>query len=193
MRCALLMLLGIPLAGCATNGDAAENHGAPAPDAKVDVSEMCASVTCVHDVRIVLTRPDGSVFDETFDALPLVQGNRISVYAGQTVSFEADLDGDRLVNLKAVDSAVNPKGTVTASLEQVESGGMMLTVKNSFDRSLRIRMGMMPLSEERLVRTSSCPVISGGSGFEMWPYPIFQVMLADMQLLGTNDSMACVE
>jgi hypothetical protein len=51
---------------------------------------------------------------------------------------------------------------------------------------------MMRLSSERLEKTSSCPVVPGGALFETWPYPIFQVLLANARLLEPGDKYDCV-
>ena len=54
-------------------------------------------------------------------------------------------------------------------------------------------MGMMPLDTDGLYKTSSCPVIAGGGAFEMWPYPIFQLVLGNARLLDAKAPMACTE
>jgi hypothetical protein len=54
-------------------------------------------------------------------------------------------------------------------------------------------MGMNPLSVDRLVPTSSCPVVAGGGSFELWPMPIFLVVMTDMRLLQEDEPMTCVE
>jgi hypothetical protein len=50
---------------------------------------------------------------------------------------------------------------------------------------------MMPLASNALHATSSCPVIARGGSYEMWPYPIFQVLLAEGRLLRDGDDMSC--
>lgn len=179
------------LAGCAT---APANNGANGWS-KADVSddELCAVAQCAHDVHIVIRRKDGSTFDKTFPVLPVVQQSMVSIYPGMTVNFEADLDGDRLVNLKLVKEIANPAKTITAKLSQDEKVGMMLSTSNPFDKDLRIRMGMMLLDGEDLLRTSSCPVVAGGGGYELWPYPLFQVIFADMRLIEHTDTVLCAE
>lgn len=189
MRSFHILSAAIVLAGCSTVPDRTDPH----PREQVSAEEVCAVAQCGYNLRITLKREDGSQFDETFDALPVVQDVGVSVYAGHTVFFEADVENGRLVNLRLVDEVVHPERTISTRLEQNEQGGMMLITRNPFKRHLRIRMGIMPLSIDRLVKTSSCPVIGEGSSYELWPYPIFQVFLGDMRLLSEDDSLVCAE
>ena len=153
---------------------------------------MCAASKCQRDVRVTLRREDGTVYEGYFKVFPAtVQGMGIVVMAGQTVHVEADLAGDRLVNMVAVDVVARPEKTITAKFEQNEQGGMLLTIDNPFSKTLKFNMGIMPLKSERLVKTTSCPVRAGLKLFEHWPYPIFQVVLGNARLLEKGDTTAC--
>jgi hypothetical protein len=150
--------------------------------------EMCQQTACQHNVRIVLKQRDGSTFDRTFDVLPgAVQPFGLVVLAGQSLKVEADLEGDRLTHLRLVEQVAHPEKTLVVELEQLASGGMMLTVNNPFKRMLKFDMGMMPLDKEDLFKTSSCPVMAAGSGFESWPYPIFQIVLGNGRLIDAKE------
>jgi hypothetical protein len=165
-----------------------------APASQVDAEkEMCKKVGCVFDVRVVLRKADGTTFDKTYPTLPVAQPNGVSVYAGQTVLFEADEVGDRLSNFHQVSSVEKPEKTLSASLTQASDGTMNLVVRNPFKRHIKISMGMMPLDRTDLVPTSSCPVVAAGSDFEMWPYPIFQIWLGEMRLFDDLNHVSCSE
>lgn len=156
-------------------------------------AEMCAQAKCQRNLRVTLKNSIGATFDQTFEVFPpIVQPFGFMVAAGQTVHVEADIVGGKLANLVAVDTVANPGKTITATLEQVDGGGMMLTVSNPFQETLKFNMGIMPLDENDLYKTSSCPVIPGGQAFEMWPDPIFQVALANGHVLAPDSSTACV-
>lgn len=157
----------------------------------VPIEQVCAHAQCVTDVHVRLKDKDGNSFERTFDRMPVIQPAGVSVYAGQTVRFEADDSNGELVNLRLVESGGDPARTIESRLEQTPEGSMILVTKNPFPRPLRIRMGMMPLDSDRLLKTSSCPVIANGQGFELWPYPIFQVFLADLSLLPDSSAMRC--
>ena len=192
MRVHALILVASLFAACATNppsnaGSVDNNGGA------ISSEEICSFAQCDYNVRVVLKEENGEVFDKTFDALPIVRQHVVFVYGGMTVYIEANVKDGKLVDLKLVDAVESPRNTITATLLQDEKGAMTLLTRNPFDQPLRIRMGIMPLSHGQLVKTSSCPVVPHGSAFEMWPYPIFQIVFADMRLLQEGESMACME
>ena len=155
--------------------------------------DMCKKVGCAFDVHVILKRKDGSTYDKILPVVPVVQPSGVSVYAGQSVLFEADIQGDQLVNLKLVKTIEHPEKTLSASLQQKPDNSMMLTVHNPFKKNLKIAMGMMPLDHPSLLKTTSCPVLAGKFGIELWPYPIFQVWLGNMRLLNDSAEMACSE
>ena len=156
-------------------------------------SDMCQKAGCAFDVHVTLKQKDGSNYDKSFHVVPVVQPGGVSVYAGQSVLFEADIQGDQLVNLKLVKAVQHPEKTLSASLEQKPDGSMMFTLHNPFKRNLKIAMGMMPLDHPDLLKTTSCPVLAGKFGIELWPYPIFQIWLGNMRFLNDSAEMVCSE
>ncbi len=170
-------------------------RAAPAanPEQAALEKELCAKSKCQRDVRVTLRREDGTLYEGRFAVWPAtVQSMGIMVMAGQTVYIEADVAGNRLVNLAAVDRVTRPEKTITAKFEQDAKGGMLLKIHNPFNKDIKFNMGMMPLKSERLVKTTSCPVEAGIFLLEHWPFPIFQVVLANGRLLEPGDSSACV-
>jgi hypothetical protein len=156
--------------------------------------EMCAQIKCQRDLRVALKDKDGKPYDRTFAAFPaIVDRGTITIVAGQQLYIEADIAGDRLVNLVAVDQMRQPSKTVTARFSQAKDGMMLLELRNPFDRPLKFNIGMMPLDKEELYKTSSCPVMAGKMLFESWPYPIFQLVLANPRLLVADASQECVK
>jgi hypothetical protein len=161
-----------------------------APEA---LEKACLKAACRRDVQVEIRRDDGSVFKKTFALLPpAVQPFGVSVLAGQTIHIEAEVDGNRLTQLTAVDKVTAPAKTMTASLEQVDGKGMMLVVTNPFAKTLKFNMGMMGLGSDRLLKTSSCPIVPGGKIYEMWPYPLFQIVLSNARLLEPDANPGCV-
>jgi hypothetical protein len=186
MMLATALLLGLPAH--------AQDAAAVGDDQAAVQAEVCAKTQCQHDLRITLRQKDGATYDRTFPVYPgVVQAFGLTVVAGQTIHVEAEMSGDKLVGYRAVEVVEHAERTLTATLEQDDEGGMMLTLANPFPKALKFNMGMMPLDVDTLHRTSSCPVIAGGKSFETWPFPIFQVVLANARLLELGDSMACVE
>ena len=69
----------------------------------------------------------------------------------------------------------------------------MLVVTNPFDKRVKYHAGMMLPTGDKLLKTSSCPVLGGGRmAFESWPNAIFQLVLFDFRLLDEGgQQMAC--
>ena len=159
------------------------------PEYKSVQEQMCAETACQRNLRVTLRQKDGELFDKTFDVFsPIVQEIGITVVAGQTVYVEADIEKNRLVNLRAVDTIVAPEKTLTAKFEQSTDGGMMLRVTSPFEETIKFDMGIMPLDKDDLYKTSSCPINKGI--FEMWPEPIFLVVLGNGRVIDSKD-MVC--
>ena len=159
------------------------------PEYKALQERMCAETACQRNLRVTLKQKDGTLYDRTYEAFnTIVQDFGITVVAGQTVYVEADIENGRLVNLKSVDKIVSPDKTLTAKFEQSEDGGMLLTVSNPFDQTIKFDMGIAPLDKEELYRTSSCPI--NKTVFEMWPEPIFLVVLGNGRVAGSEET-AC--
>ena len=154
---------------------------------------MCAETKCQRNVRVELLLEDGTRYDKTFNAVQaVVNDGRFYVFAGQTIHIEADVVGDQLANLVAVDVVKSPEKTITAKLEQEADGGMMLILSNPFPRTLKFNMGLMRLKSDGLKKTSSCPVVPGGRIYESWPFPILQLAIQGGRFLAPSDTAACV-
>jgi len=159
----------------------------------VDKGDMCKHTLCQHDLRVTLKTRDGGTYDRTFDVFPgTVQPFGLAIVAGQTVNLEADVTGDTVSNFRVVDTVTHPAKTLTAHLEQSPKGDMLLSLSNPFDRPLKFDMAIMPLDNAQLLPTSSCPVKAGLKSFEMWPDPLFQVVLTKPRFVGaTGKAMSC--
>jgi hypothetical protein len=159
------------------------------PDDQTRIKQdMCKYTVCQHNLHVKLKQKDGSIYDQTFALFPgAAQSFGIAIVAGQTLNVEADVDGDTLTDFRVVDVVSHPEKTLFVKLEQSEDGSMLLTVTNPFKRLLKFSMGIMPLDNPNLLKTSSCPVIAGGSSFEIWPDPIFQVVLAKARFVEANE------
>jgi hypothetical protein len=189
-----VVLLALCFAALPFGSQAQAQDPAARPDVTSAEQRLCAHADCQRNLHVVLKKKDGTAYDETFAVFPAtVQGFGVSVVAGQAIHLEANVDGGKVIGYRAVERIADPAITITVKLEQMVDGGMMLSLHNPFGKALKFEMGIMPLDSDGLYRTSSCPIIADGDSFEMWPYPIFQVVLGNGRLLEPGDSMACVE
>jgi len=147
---------------------------------------------CLYQpITVNIAHRDGSPYSMVLQSPNVViQHNSVTVFAGQTVNIEGDIQGDKLVNLHMVDSVTHPEKTIVMQLEQVAMdnipGGhmMIFTINNPFDLNMKYHAEMMPLDmppgrKQGFFKTSTCPVMAKISGSESWPEPIFQLMLSD--------------
>jgi len=128
---------------------------------------------------------------------PIVSGDLITVLAGEKVFVEGDLKDGRLTNLVAVQQASHPDRTLVFELKQEPSigdgTGMILKVESPFPGALKYRLGMMLVSDERLRKTSSCPLFQGKPVYEHWSHPLFQVVAAGFRVVeeSSEDATRC--
>lgn len=184
----VVLAAGLAFALPAWAGADQASDGSPEP-----LEKVCLKLACQHDLHVQMRRKDGTAYNETFKLFPpTVQAFGVSIVAGQTIFIEAEVEGNVLTKLTSVDKVRAPAKTFTAKLEQIEGKAMMLVVTNPFSKTLKFNMGMMPLDSERLLKTSSCPISPGTSSYETWPYPIFQVVLANARLLEPGANPGCV-
>lgn len=174
----------------------AENEVSQQKQEVLPFKEFCNSEPCRKNVTIRLKQENGSIYENTFELLPpVIQPRFISIYAGETIYIEADDGGSKPINLVHVKALKEPDKTIIFKFEQIEAKSgdtqMMFTTKHPFSKRLRFNMGIMPLSKENLLKTSSCPVRPKRQSIELWPYPIFQVALANLRFLEEDASHVC--
>lgn len=180
MRLSAILCSGL-LTACA-----AAPPGADVPEDEL----LTACGTVLQDCRgphtVRLLKSDGSMHEVAFEIdVPVVQNDGfVTLYPGETVHLEAEVLGDEVVRLTSVPEVRDPDRTITLELSQSDGEvDMFFVAKNPFPRPLKYRMGMQVLDRDGLFATSSCPVVAEGSAYEMWPHPIFQLVLADFHLL----------
>src|SRR5215813_8698388 len=161
-----------------------------------ELRKLCQTILCREPGVVHLTLDNGKPFETKLDwPQPITQNGWISVFPGETIFVEAEANGDRLTNFRAVKTNDHPEKTLTFEFSQkVGSPSMMLlVVTNPFGRSVKYHAAMMLPSSDKLLKNSSCPVIGGGKmAFESWPNAIFQLVLFDfrLQVEGTT-GMSC--
>lgn len=201
MKCILCVSLSLVLAISFSHGFAQENLK---PDARLGKDctwegfvEFCKTRECRKDSVVKIKKKDGSYFARVMDlAPPAVEPHSISILPGETLLVEADIDGDRLVNLKQVKTVCHPEKTIRLKFWQEPSirdgTEMVLKVLNPFDKYLKYRLYMMSVDSDSTQYTSSCPVIPGKLSYEHWPYPLFQIFVLDLKLIKIEgDKIVC--
>ena len=162
------------------------------PPQGVSLQDYCAENPCRKNVKFNLRTDAGAIDEEMEMYWPVVQGEKISVLAGDVVYVEASIVDGNVTNLKAVEEISKPESTLAFSFTQVEDDlGMMLSVSNPFSSAIKFHVDMIDF-QGNPHQTSSCPAIAEGGAYEMWPHPIPELVVSEIHVLGEGKSTACV-
>lgn len=191
---ALLVLAAAKPASAAEPASAADDATAQL----ARMREMCStsSAPCRENLRIVLRRDGGDTYDETHALLPpQVQQGMLSVHPGETVRAVPMFENGTFAGWRApVDNEPADTQILSIELRQIDdSAGMSAVVSTNTGPALKLRMGLIRLDgNEQPESTSSCPLRAGGwTNFEMWPYPIFVLLVADATRPTQEDAGVC--
>ena len=150
-------------------------------------------------IHVSLIKSDGSRFDTTVQPpVMVVQLNFLTIFPGQTLYIEADLNGDKPANLKLVPSIFHPEKTLILKFSQEsdtgESPHMAFSISNPFDNPMKYQADLTPLGapDGYYHKTSTCPVFPKASAYEMWPEPLFQLVIANVHLVDPKSSEASI-
>jgi hypothetical protein len=162
---------------------------------RAEIERLCQRVLCRKPSPIRLQLPAGEVFEMTpTSPTPIVAGDLVTVYPGETIRIEAKVEADRLVGLTAVPEINHPERTLVFRLKQEpkigDGTGMLLEVESPFAGVLKYRLGMMLPTGENLLKTSACPLHAGKTVVEHWPHPIFQIVATDFRLVDPESTAA---
>jgi hypothetical protein len=161
-----------------------------------ELQEFCKTANCRYNLRVKLRRAKGAPYDSTFKVLPpAVQNSMITIHAGEKISAVPLFKGNSFLGWREVkaDEAADTQ-IVTVDLSQSKNDtSMMAHVSTNTGPAIKLRMGLIRIdSDDKPEATSSCPLQAGGfSSFEMWPYPIFVLIVAEAKRLDDTDKMVC--
>jgi hypothetical protein len=141
---------------------------------------VCQRVPCrpVTTVRLKLNKKE--FFEMEFPKAPYVAEGFINVLAGEEILVEFDDTDGTLSNPRYVKTVAKPERTISFRLEQTDNG-TVLQVKNPFTKSIMYDCAIQHYSEQRFRKTSIVPVQAGLVSFEMWPYPVAQVVVSKVR------------
>ena len=141
---------------------------------------VCQRVPCrpVTTVRLKLNNKE--YFEMEFPKGPYVAEGFINVLAGEEILVEVDDTDGTLSNPHYVKTAAKPERTISFRLEQTDEG-TILQVKNPFAKDIIYDCVIQHYSEQRFRKTSIIPVRARLMTFEMWPYPVAQVVISNVR------------
>lgn len=189
-HCAAAVILLCAGGSAAANDDAPVV--APPPPAVhelTSLTEICAMVKCraeARDVRLVAA--DGGSFAFKTQGFPYTDpGGNVIIYPGEAleVAFDqADIAHPTFAGV-VPNASVSAPGTLTLEFAQMAGQPYMtLMLNNATGVALRYdAMIYVPAREGmQVVRSSSCPVLSGMTNTESWPHPVVMVELSNFRV-----------
>lgn len=141
---------------------------------------ICQKVSCRAVTNVRLKLNDKEYFEMEFPKGPYVAEGFINVLAGEEIFVEFDEADGALSNPQYVKTAANPERTITFRLEQTVEGSM-LKVKNPFTKNIAYDCLIQHYKEQRLRKTNVLPVQAKLLSFEIWPYPVAQVVISNVR------------
>jgi hypothetical protein len=141
-----------------------------------------------------VTMDDGGVLKVPVpEAMLIVMPSGVAtILPGEEVRIVLDVDGNKLSNPRAVPKLGKGDQGLSFKLTQVaRSRATMRNITSTLARTLKFDAGMMPPQEDRVRKTSSCPVRAGQQSFEQWPHPVVQLFAARFRTLPEGASLKC--
>jgi hypothetical protein len=185
------------LAGCGHETEApapataANPPPAPLPEPH-SLDEACARWKCRPATPVKLETPEGP-FETTVGRTVYSDGQVVRILPGEKLVVTGDVQGDKLVNLRVLDAPAE-RDVLLLSFEQKklrDTPSMVLRVDNRFARNLKYRAGMELPRRKGFKVTSSCAVMAGKFGLELWDHPIVSIMMRDLRFLEPGTKVPC--
>ena len=200
---ACLLAVAVPAAGDVTP--------LPPGPPKSDRAAACAHLTCRSTIRdLQLRGKDGAAIHVSSQTVPYVDDDgRVALYAGEAIEISFadrnDLRHPKFVRvIDRVDlagltgyhaGAPPPAGQAKLSLELRQTPGkadMMLVLRNDTGVAVKYDATMFVPTDHDMgsARTSTCAILPGTMGNEMWPHPVAMLLLSGFHKVD-NDNISC--
>lgn len=96
--------------------------------------------------------------------------------------FEAEYDLTSTLKFKEVSTILDSSKTVSIGLTFNEGSGAMLKIYNPFSDKLVYKAELYSYKKKDYLETSTVPIFSKLSSFEIWPYKIDRIRLTGFML-----------
>jgi hypothetical protein len=110
-----------------------------------------------------------------------VKENILQIYPTEKLNVEVQITNNNISSMKVVKNIVNPKTTIQIEFRQntkdKKSEGMMLIVKNPFNKKLIYDAQMYIVGHNKWIPTSIIPILPNIVGYETWNDVIITLVL----------------
>lgn len=124
---------------------------------------------------------------------PIVLPNGwVTILPGEEIHITFDIKDAKLSNPRAVTQKSDMYPALSFRFQQeAVTGDTLLRITSTLNHTVKFDLGMMLPEGERILKTSSCPVLAGKSSYEHWGYPVFQFIAARFRVLPAGSAMTC--
>jgi hypothetical protein len=144
------------------------------------IEELCKTVACREPTTVKLKLNDKEYAQFDFPKSPFVAEGFINVLSGEKFGVELEENEGNLERPRFVKDISHPERTISVAFSQSEDG-MVLTIQNPFPKPIVYDCMIQHYKREGLSRTSVVPVRAKLISFELWPYPIAQVVISNVR------------
>jgi hypothetical protein len=110
-----------------------------------------------------------------------VKENILQIYPSEKLNIEVQINNNSISSMKVVKKITNPKTTIQIEFKQnikdKKSEGMMLIVKNPFNKKLIYDANMYIVGHNKWIPTSIMPILPNIIGYETWSDVIITLAL----------------
>lgn len=110
-----------------------------------------------------------------------VKENILQIYPTEKINVEVEIKSDTIFSMKVVKEIVEPKSTIQIeffqNVKDKKPEGMMLKVKNPFDKKLNYNAMMYIVGNKKWIKTSIIPIQPNLMNYEMWNDVIITLVL----------------
>lgn len=111
----------------------------------------------------------------------------VEIFASEKLNIEVTLQNDTIATMKVVKEIVYPDRTIVLDFQQQHQGrkgiGMLLNIKNPFDKKLLYDAHMFLLGNKEWTETSVAPVEPHLENTESWHNPIISLCLCNWRFV----------
>lgn len=116
-----------------------------------------------------------------------VKYKMLEIYASEKLNIECTLQNDTIATMKVVKKIEHPERTIVVDFRQQREGrkvmGMMLNIKNPFNKKLVYDANMFLVGNDDWIPTKVLPVHPNIESFEIWPQPITALCLCNWRFI----------
>ncbi|NRA12912.1 MAG: hypothetical protein HRT57_13230 [Crocinitomicaceae bacterium] len=137
---------------------------------------------------LVLPVDSINYYRQEIEATPyFVATNVLQIYPGESIFVEVETFTSGIIkSMKVVKENLKPQTTIELNFSQTvadkKSQSMMLKVVNPFGMELTYSAQMFVIDNDKLINTTTLPVMANLTSFETWPDVIVTLILSQWKL-----------